>query len=243
MKLLLALLLSLTLVLPCAGQEGEPEEDSRLLNVDPTYLAPYLTLGYQHTWRPDGRQLSRPNLELLVPFGPQETQALTLRTAYNFFGDVESFEDVELLYTWLFDHQDDFWQAAVLHVTFPAAGDPLAGGFWALEGEYNTRWNLDEELLWVNELHYSRNLTLNSDYLEATSELTRLISEDYLVSVGGTVRQELGLGETGLLARVGGGRRLDDLTNLNLTLLQPLNGPARGAYGDFSILLNLTRGF
>ncbi len=241
MRAFLTLLVCLLLALPALAQE--PEEDSRLLHVDPTYLAPYVNLGYQVGTRPDGRLLSRPNLEVLVPFGHEDTQAVTVRTAYDFLGDVESAEDVELLYTWLFDHQDEFWQSAVIHATLPTAGDPLVGGFWSIEGEYNSRWFIDEDLLWVNELHYNHNLTLDSDYLEGTTELTMLISEDYLVTVGGTLRQQLSPGATAVVARVGCGRSLDDETNLNLTLQQALTPPARAVFGDFNVLINLTRSF
>lgn len=239
MKIIWTLLVLLCVLVPARAQQ----EDARLLNVDPTYLAPYVTLGYVYAWRSDGRQQSRPNLEVLYPFGLEETQAITVRAAYDFVGEVESVEDVELLYTWLFDHQDAFWQTAVLHVNVPAAGDPLVGGTWAVEGEYNTRWQIDDELLWINELHFNHNLTTGVDSIEGFTELTRLLSDDYLVTVGGRARQELTLGGTALAARVGVGRRLDDTTNLNLSLQQSLNTQARASFNDFSIELNLTRGF
>lgn len=232
-----SLLLALCLFLPAFAQE-----DPRLLDIDPTYLAPYVSLGYEHGWRPDGRELHRPNLELLVPFGRANTQAVSLRLGYELLGDVESVEDLELLYTWLFDADDSVWQSLVLHTSLPTGGDPVVGGSWSIEGEYDMRWMLDDNQIWVNELHYNRNLSTGFDYLEGVSEFTRLLPDGYLVLVGAKLRCNLAGGSPALAARLGAGRSLDDSTTLGIVLQRPLTAQ-NGTYNDFGIELTLTRGF
>lgn len=221
-------------------------EDSRLLDVDPFLLGHFVSTTFQVREHQGGRLEEKLQVKGRVAFGSHQNQSLALSVPYRFFQGagapaVESMGDVELNYIWLFDPDHELTQGVGLKLEMPTNGDAEAGGSWTLEPVYGFRWRPTDNLTWVNQLHYNRDLTFDKDYLEGTTSLSILLPDELYLNVGGKMRYLLTSDRWASALTAGVGKALDQETSLGLSIEQPLNTQGRSTYEVFKTELTLVR--
>lgn len=237
------LLLLLVILL---GEVALAKEDSRLLDVDPFLLGHFVATSFQVREHADGRLEEKLQVKGRVAFGSHHNQSLALSVPYRFFQGasapaVESMGDVELNYIWLFDPDHELTQGFGLKLEMPTNGDTEAGGSWTVEPAYGFRWRPTDDLTWVNQLHYNRDLTFAKDYLEGTTSLSLSLPDRFYLNVGGKMRYLLTSDRWASAVTAGVGKGLDADTSLGIGIEQPLNTQGRSTYEVFKTELTLVR--
>lgn len=231
-----------------AEDESHAHEPPALLGVDKLYLRRFVATAFEYKNLVNGGDQEEVKLRAQFPFGYQNNQSVVLNIPYRFvhaagMPAAESMADVETTYVWLFDTRDDFVQGVSGKVEFPTNGDRQIGGTWTLEGTYGCRWLPADGLIWLSLLHYNKNLTNQSDYVEGESSLFIALPAELTLGVGTKLRYVLSADQVAPAVTFGLGRSLDEQTTMFLSCEQPLNTQARSTFEVFRAELSLTRRF